>query len=90
MEDHIWHFGCQELGNRLQGFRSCDDGKIDAGDIVAQQELMIGRERDAGQLMQRQHQCQLLRFLTEAVNAMAQGTIDPSHQNIGNVAILER
>jgi methionyl-tRNA formyltransferase len=55
--------------------------KIDAGDIVAQQELMIGENENAGQLMQRQHHAAAA-LLTEAVNAMAQGTIDPRPQNI--------
>ena len=55
--------------------------KIDAGDIVAQQELMIGENENAGQLMQRQHHAAAA-LLTEAVNAMALGTIDPRPQNI--------
>lgn len=55
--------------------------KIDAGDIVAQQELIIGENENAGQLMQRQHHAAAA-LLTEAVNAMAQGTIDPRPQNI--------
>lgn len=55
--------------------------KIDAGDIVSQQELIIGENENAGQLTQRQHQVAAA-LLTEAVNAMAQGTIDPKPQNI--------
>ena len=55
--------------------------KIDAGDIVAQQELIIGENENAGQLTQRQHHAAAA-LLTESVNAMAQGTIDPKPQNI--------
>ena len=55
--------------------------KIDAGDIVAQQELIIGENENAGQLTQRQHHAAAA-LLTEAVNAMAQGTIDRKPQNI--------
>jgi methionyl-tRNA formyltransferase len=55
--------------------------KIDAGDIVAQQELMIGENENAGQLMQRQHHAAAA-LLTEAVNAMARGTINPKPQNL--------
>jgi methionyl-tRNA formyltransferase len=55
--------------------------KIDAGDIVAQQELIIEENENAGQLTQRQHHAAAA-LLTEAVNAMAQGTIDPKPQNI--------
>ena len=55
--------------------------KIDAGDIVAQQELPIGENENAGQLTQRQHHAAAA-LMTEAVNAMAQGTIDPKPQNI--------
>ena len=55
--------------------------KIDAGDIVAQQELMIGENENAGQLTQRQHHAAAA-LLTKSVNAMAQGTIDPTPQNI--------
>src|SRR6266850_999412 len=55
--------------------------KIDAGDIVAQQELIIGENENAGQLTQRQHHAAAT-LLTEAVNAMAQGTIDLKPQNI--------
>jgi len=55
--------------------------QIDAGDIVAQQELIIGENENAGQLTQRQHHAAAA-LLTEAVNAMAQGTIDLKPQNI--------
>jgi methionyl-tRNA formyltransferase len=55
--------------------------KIDAGDIVAQQELIIGENENTGQLSQRQHYAAAA-LLTEAVNAMAQGTIDLKPQNI--------
>jgi len=55
--------------------------KIDAGDIVAQQELIIGENENAGQLLQRQHYAAAT-LLTEAVNAMAQGTINLRPQNI--------
>ena len=55
--------------------------KIDAGDIVAQRELTIGENENAGQLLQRQYHTSAA-LLTEAVNAMAQGTIDPRPQNI--------
>jgi methionyl-tRNA formyltransferase len=55
--------------------------KIDAGDIVAQQELIIGENENAGQLLQRQHHAAAT-LLTEAVNAMAQGTIVLKPQNI--------
>jgi methionyl-tRNA formyltransferase len=55
--------------------------KIDAGDIVAQQELIIGENENAGQLTQRQHHAASA-LLTESVNAMAQGTIDPKPQKI--------
>jgi methionyl-tRNA formyltransferase len=55
--------------------------KIDAGAIVAQQELIIGENENAGQLLQRQHYAAAT-LLTEAVNAMAQGTINPRPQNI--------
>ena len=55
--------------------------KIDAGDIVVQQELIIGENENAGQLTQRQHHAAAA-LLTQAVNAMAQGTIDPKPQNI--------
>ena len=56
--------------------------KIDAGDIIAQQELIIGEEENAGQLMQRQHHAAAA-LLTEAIQDMAQGTLDPKPQNIG-------
>jgi methionyl-tRNA formyltransferase len=55
--------------------------KIDAGDIVAQRELMIGEDENAGQFTQRQHHTSAA-LLTEAVNAMAQGTITLKPQNI--------
>jgi methionyl-tRNA formyltransferase len=54
---------------------------IDAGAIVAQQELFIGENETNGQLTQRQHRAATT-LLTEAVNAMAQGTIAPKPQNI--------
>jgi methionyl-tRNA formyltransferase len=56
--------------------------KIDAGDIVAQQELVIGEEENAGQLMQRQHHAAAA-LLTQAINDMAQGALNPKPQNIG-------
>lgn len=55
--------------------------KIDAGDIVGQQELIVGENENAGQLTQRQHHAAAA-LLTEAVNAMAQGTVNPKPQNI--------
>lgn len=55
--------------------------KIDAGDIVAQQELIIGEEENAGQLMQRQHHAAAA-LLTEAINDMAQGALTPKPQTI--------
>ena len=55
--------------------------KIDAGDIVAQQELIIGENENIGQLLQRQYHAAAT-LLTEAVNAMAQGTVDLKPQNI--------
>jgi methionyl-tRNA formyltransferase len=55
--------------------------KIDAGDMVAQQELIIGENETAGQLTQRQHHATAA-LLLEAVNAMAQGTLNPKPQNI--------
>lgn len=55
--------------------------KIDAGAIVSQQELTIGENENAGQLTQRQHRAAAT-ILTEAVNAMALGTIDPKPQNL--------
>lgn len=55
--------------------------KIDAGDIVAQQELIIGEHENAGQLLQRQYHASA-GLLTESVNAMAQGRIDRKPQNI--------
>ena len=54
--------------------------KIDAGDIVDQQELIIGESENNGQLTQRQHRAAAT-LLTEAVNAMAQGRIAPKPQN---------
>ena len=55
--------------------------KIDAGHIVVQRELIIGENENAGQLSQRQHHAAAA-LLTEAVNAMAQGTIALKPQNI--------
>ena len=55
--------------------------KIDAGAIVAQRELTIGETENAGQLLQRQYHASAA-LLTEAVNAMAQGTLDRKPQNI--------
>jgi methionyl-tRNA formyltransferase len=55
--------------------------KIDAGDIVAQQELVIEENENAGQLTQRQHHAAAA-LLTDAVNAMARGTINPTPQNV--------
>jgi methionyl-tRNA formyltransferase len=55
--------------------------KIDAGDIVAQQELAIGENENAGQLIQRQHRAAAT-LLAEAVNAMALGTIVCKPQNL--------
>ena len=55
--------------------------KIDAGAIVAQQELIIGENENAGQLTQRQHHAAAA-LLTGAVTAMAHGTLDPKPQNI--------
>ena len=57
--------------------------KIDAGDIVAQQELIIGENENTGQLLQRQYHAAAT-LLTEAVNAMAQGTIDLKPQDIAD------
>lgn len=54
---------------------------IDTGAIIAQQELLIGENENNGQLTQRQHRAAET-LLTEAVNAMAQGTIAPKPQNI--------
>ncbi|MEP6891250.1 MAG: methionyl-tRNA formyltransferase [Nitrospirota bacterium] len=54
---------------------------IDAGDIVAQHELIVGENENTGQLLQRQYHA-AARLLTESVNAMAQGTIDRKPQNI--------
>jgi methionyl-tRNA formyltransferase len=55
--------------------------KIDAGDIVAQQELIVGENENAGQLTQRQQHAAAA-LLTGAVNAMANGTVNPKPQNI--------
>ena len=55
--------------------------KIDAGDIVGQQELIVGENETAGELTQRQHHAAAA-LLTEAVNAMAQETVNPKPQNI--------
>ena len=55
--------------------------KIDAGDIVAQQELIVGETENIGQLSQRQHHAAAT-LLTESVNAMAQGTLNLKPQNI--------
>jgi methionyl-tRNA formyltransferase len=55
--------------------------KIDAGDIVTQQELIVGESENAGQLTQRQHHAAAA-LLTESINAMAQGTVNPKPQNI--------
>jgi methionyl-tRNA formyltransferase len=55
--------------------------KIDAGDIVVQQELIVGENENAGQLTQRQHHTAAA-LLTDAVNAMARGTLNPKPQNI--------
>jgi methionyl-tRNA formyltransferase len=57
--------------------------KIDAGDIVSQQELIIGETENTGQLSKRQHHAAAA-LLTGAVNAMAQGTIDRKPQNIAD------
>ena len=54
---------------------------IDAGDIVAQQELIVGENENIGQLVQRQHHA-AARLLTETVNAMAQGTIERKPQDL--------
>lgn len=54
--------------------------KIDAGDIIAQHELIIGENENIGQLMQRLHHAAAT-LLTGAVNAMAQGTIALKPQN---------
>jgi methionyl-tRNA formyltransferase len=55
--------------------------KIDAGDIVVQQELIVGENENAGQLTQRQHHAAAA-LLTEAVNAMAKGIVNTKPQNI--------
>ncbi len=53
---------------------------IDTGAIVTQQELPIGENETNGQLTQRQHRAATT-LLTEAVNAIAQGTIAPKPQD---------
>lgn len=63
--------------------------KIDAGDIVARQELMIGENENAGQLTQRQHRAAAA-LLTESVNAMAQGTITPTPQNTADRSYFKK
>ena len=55
--------------------------KIDAGDIVAQQELLVGENENVGQLLQRQYHAAAT-LLTESANAMAQGTVALKPQNI--------
>ena len=55
--------------------------KIDAGDIVSQQELIVGEDENAGQLTQRQHRAAAA-LLIDAVNAMAQGTLTRKPQNV--------
>jgi methionyl-tRNA formyltransferase len=54
---------------------------IDAGDIVAQRELIVGETENIAQLSQRQHHA-AARLLTESVNAMARGTVELKPQNI--------
>jgi methionyl-tRNA formyltransferase len=54
---------------------------IDAGDIVAQRELIVGETENIAQLSQRQHHA-AANLLTESVNAMAQGTVKLKPQNI--------
>lgn len=54
---------------------------IDAGDIVAQRELVVGETENIAQLSQRQHHA-AASLLTESVNAMARGTIELKPQNI--------
>ncbi len=54
--------------------------KIDAGDIVSQQELIVEENENTGQLTQRQHRAAAA-LLIDAVNAMAQGTITRKPQN---------
>jgi methionyl-tRNA formyltransferase len=54
--------------------------KIDAGDIIARHELILGANENIGQLMQRQHHAAAT-LLTEAVNAMARGAIAVNPQN---------
>ena len=54
---------------------------IDAGDIVAQRELIVGEHENIAQLSQRQYHA-AARLLTETVNAMAQGTVCLKPQNL--------
>jgi methionyl-tRNA formyltransferase len=54
---------------------------IDAGDIVAQQQLIVGETENIGQLSQRQHHAAAA-LLAHVVNAVAQGTVDRKPQNI--------
>ena len=54
---------------------------IDAGDIVAQRELIVGETENIAQLSQRQHHA-AARLLTESVNAMARGTVELTPQSI--------
>ncbi|MGH7182222.1 MAG: methionyl-tRNA formyltransferase, partial [Nitrospiraceae bacterium] len=54
---------------------------IDAGDIVAQQELNVGETENIGQLSQRQHYAAAT-LLTNVVNAITQGAVDLKPQNI--------
>ena len=54
---------------------------IDAGDIVAQRELIVGETDNIAQLSQRQHHAAGT-LLTNVINAMAQGTVDRKPQNL--------
>ena len=54
---------------------------IDAGDMIAQQELIVGETENIGHLSQRQHHAAAT-LLTEAVNAVARGTVSLKPQNI--------
>ena len=54
---------------------------IDAGDIVAQRELIVGETENIAQLSQRHHHAAGT-LLTHVVDAMAQGTIDRKPQNL--------
>ncbi|HKP01266.1 MAG TPA: methionyl-tRNA formyltransferase [Nitrospiraceae bacterium] len=56
---------------------------IDAGDIVAQHELIVGETENIGQLSQRQHHAAAT-LLANVVNAIAQGTVDRKPQNIAD------